>query len=237
MTRGDYGVKPSHFVIRKPVARFCWLAGVPAGRYTALVSKYDLILDCAEQLIRKDGAAQLTLEKVAERAKVSKGGLLYHFPTKEQLVVGMIERTIDSFERDIQSAKASLPEGAGRNTLAFMMAALDGQWKSTSARPTPVDLLVSTLTAFATEPQLVLPIRKAYVRWQRLLEEDGLDPVQATITRLAIDGLIYTEMFGFNDFTEERRQAVLGALRRMCVESNSSHPASLGRGRKSEKNK
>ena len=201
-----------------------------------MMNKRNLILDCAEQLIRTDGATQLTLEKVAERAKVSKGGLLYHFPTKEQLVAGMIERTIESFERDVQSARASLPEGPGRNALAFMMAALDGQWKSTSARPNPVDLLVSTLTAFSTEPKMVVPIRKAYVRWQQLLEEDGLDPVQATITRLAIDGLTYTEMFGFNAFTEKRRQEVLEALRNMCMGTNSSHPRSQGRGPKRENN-
>jgi len=200
------------------------------------MNKRNLILDCAEQLIRIDGATQLTLEKVAERAKVSKGGLLYHFPTKEQLVAGMIERTIESFERDVQSARASLPEGPGRNALAFMMAALDGQWKSTSARQNHVDLLVSTLTAFSTEPKMVLPIRKAYVRWQQLLEEDGLDPVQATITRLAIDGLTYTEMFGFNAFTEKRRQEVLEALRNMCMGTNSSHPRSQGRGPKRENN-
>jgi hypothetical protein len=37
-------------------------------------------------------------------------------------------------------------------------------------------------------------IMVAYIRWQQMLEEDGLDPVQATITRFAIDGLLYTEM-------------------------------------------
>jgi AcrR family transcriptional regulator len=201
------------------------------------MSKRDLILDCAEELIRKDGATQLTLEKVANRASVSKGGLLYHFPTKEQLVTGMIERTIASFERDVEAAKASLPDVPGRNALAFMMATLEGQWQKAAAPANPVDLLVSTLTAFSTDPKLVLPIRKAYIRWQQMLEEDGLDPVQATITRLAIDGLLYIEMFGFNDLTVERRADVMAALRKMCMGAKNSGKATPKRARMNERNK
>ncbi|HEY6770642.1 MAG TPA: hypothetical protein VI386_38350 [Candidatus Sulfotelmatobacter sp.] len=86
-------------------------------------------------------------------------------------------------------------------------------------------------------PKLVLPIRKAYIRWQQMLEEDGLDPVQATITRLAIDGLLYIEMFGFNDLTVERRADVMAALRKMCMGAKNSGKATPKRARMNERNK
>ncbi|MEO2167455.1 MAG: TetR/AcrR family transcriptional regulator, partial [bacterium] len=46
------------------------------------------ILDAAEDLILEAGATGLILDEVARRAGVSKGGLLYHFPSKADLVSG-----------------------------------------------------------------------------------------------------------------------------------------------------
>ncbi len=40
----------------------------------------------------EDGFGRVTLERVAERAGVSKGGLLYHFNTKEDFVRDLLER-------------------------------------------------------------------------------------------------------------------------------------------------
>jgi AcrR family transcriptional regulator len=40
----------------------------------------------------EDGFGRVTLEKVAERAGVSKGGLLYHFNTKEDFVRDLLDR-------------------------------------------------------------------------------------------------------------------------------------------------
>ncbi|GCB56911.1 hypothetical protein rerp_33190 [Rhodococcus erythropolis] len=46
----------------------------------------DRILDALEKLLLVSGVAQVTLEGVAAEAGVSKGGLLYHFPSKEALL-------------------------------------------------------------------------------------------------------------------------------------------------------
>ena len=49
------------------------------------------ILDAAEDLILESGSSGLVLDEVARRAGVSKGGLLYHFGSKAELVSGLIE--------------------------------------------------------------------------------------------------------------------------------------------------
>ncbi|MDO8275460.1 MAG: TetR/AcrR family transcriptional regulator, partial [Serpentinimonas sp.] len=40
------------------------------------------LLEATNTVILRDGIAHLTLEAVAKEAGVSKGGLLYHFPSK-----------------------------------------------------------------------------------------------------------------------------------------------------------
>ena len=50
------------------------------------------ILDAAEHCVMEHGVANLTLDSVAARAGVSKGGLLYHYAGKDALVAALIAR-------------------------------------------------------------------------------------------------------------------------------------------------
>ena len=63
----------------------------------------DLILTAAERVVLRDGVARLTLEAVAREAKLSKGGLLYHFATKEALIQAMLDRLIQHCEHEIEA--------------------------------------------------------------------------------------------------------------------------------------
>ena len=51
-------------------------------------SKRDRILDAAVNVINRDGVRAVTFESVAAEAKLTRGGLLYHFPSREALQIG-----------------------------------------------------------------------------------------------------------------------------------------------------
>ena len=67
------------------------------------MSTRDAILNSFETLIIEQGERSATIARVAEHAGVSKGGLLYHFGSKEALVDGLVTRfaqhTADDVER------------------------------------------------------------------------------------------------------------------------------------------
>src|SRR5690349_19054927 len=50
------------------------------------------ILTAAETVVLERGVSALTLDAVAEAAGLSKGGLIYHFESKEALIRAMIAR-------------------------------------------------------------------------------------------------------------------------------------------------
>jgi AcrR family transcriptional regulator len=52
------------------------------------------ILDAAEQVVAKDGAANLTVEAVALQAGVSKASVLYDYKSKHALVRAVVERAL-----------------------------------------------------------------------------------------------------------------------------------------------
>ncbi|MGC5078214.1 TetR/AcrR family transcriptional regulator [Agrococcus sp. DT81.2] len=65
------------------------------------------LLDAYETLLIDDGERAATVQAVADRAGVSKGGLLYHFGSKADLATGLIERLRDLGAADVESLRAA----------------------------------------------------------------------------------------------------------------------------------
>lgn len=56
------------------------------------------ILQAARELVLEEGASRLTLDAVVVRAGLSKGAFLYHFKTKRDLFVTLIDEMIRAFD-------------------------------------------------------------------------------------------------------------------------------------------
>jgi AcrR family transcriptional regulator len=52
------------------------------------------ILDAALRVVDAVGGADITYESVAREAGLTKAGLMYHFPTKDALMIAVIEHVI-----------------------------------------------------------------------------------------------------------------------------------------------
>jgi AcrR family transcriptional regulator len=68
------------------------------------------VLDAYETLLIDQGPASATLDAVAAAAGVSKGGLLYHFASKEALVTGLLDRLKQRSAADADNIRTS-PDG------------------------------------------------------------------------------------------------------------------------------
>jgi len=78
-----------------------------------MASARDRILDSFVRIVCEDGERVATLDAVAARAGVSKGGLLYHFGSKAALVTGLCERLSDLAVGDVERMRLST-DGAAR---------------------------------------------------------------------------------------------------------------------------
>lgn len=67
-------------------------------------SQREVILDAFQDLIVDVGAGNVTLDDTAARAGVSKGGLLYHFPSKSDLFAGLCARLAEAIDIAIDEA-------------------------------------------------------------------------------------------------------------------------------------
>src|SRR5699024_9245099 len=78
------------------------MARPPAARSRAL--------DAFARILVSHGERAATLEAVAEAAEISKGGLLYHFASKDELVAGLVERLRELIVEDVAEMNAD-PQG------------------------------------------------------------------------------------------------------------------------------
>lgn len=177
-------------------------------------SSRDAILDAAEAVVAEAGAAHLTLDAVAQRAGLSKGGLIYNFPTKSALLTALVERVVQRFE----AATAHETErfgSSGAGALKAMIAA------------TISDEVVSTrvgsglLGAAANDPQMLNPVRERYREKLAELAASGVRYERAAALSLASDGLRFWEMFGASPFTPEERARIVAELFKMAEQGDS----------------
>lgn len=61
-------------------------------------SKRDDILEAAKRVVQREGVTTLTYESVATEAGLTKGGLLYHFPSREALLLALHEYVAAQWE-------------------------------------------------------------------------------------------------------------------------------------------
>lgn len=175
------------------------------------VSVRDRLLNAAEQVVSHDGVSNLTLEAVANQAGVSKGGLLYHFPTKSALIVAIVERLATRCESDQKNALAGDQQTPGAFTRAYL---------ATRARPLDPEeepIHTALLAAAGTDPHYLDPIRQRIAEWQTRIESDGIDPATASIVRLAIDGLSLDSLLGLPVPQGELRQRIMERLQEMAT--------------------
>ncbi|MHB1987012.1 MAG: TetR/AcrR family transcriptional regulator [Acidimicrobiales bacterium] len=174
------------------------------------------ILCSAEDLVIRDGVAKLTLDAAAHEAGVSKGGILYHFPTRAALVSAMVERFVVSFDSDLASHGA-LAGGPGDFTRAYLQATLVPIEQTGDVRE--LRLGGALLAGLASDPELLSPLRERYAAWQSALENDGLAPPVATVVRLSSDGLWLSDLFGLAPVEGQLRAEVGEQLLKLVDEA------------------
>jgi AcrR family transcriptional regulator len=147
------------------------------------------LLDAARKLVAAEGAGRLTLDAVAERAGVSKGGLLYHFPTKEALLKAMVGDLIEGFERRRDQALARLGADPAAALKAYVIA-------NDCRDPEERSLAQALSAALVGEPELLAPIGVSIRQHVAEALGDASDPALGLVVCLAADGRCLIDALG-----------------------------------------
>lgn len=175
----------------------------------------ELIFEACGRILTHEGLTNLTLEAVAAEAGLSKGGLLYHFPTKKDLIEALFEHHNRIFEARLEALLEEESEDAGAWLRAYAKASIEQ-----IIDPDNASLYASLFAAeerYASAHQLM---RNKYIDWQQHIEDCGLDPDWATLIRFAVDGLWFAEMHRYAPPDAERREEIIRLILDLTDEAN-----------------
>lgn len=168
-------------------------------------SSRDNILLAADELAHELGPGNLSLDAVAQRAGVSKGGLLYHFPSKAKLLEALVEHHIEAFDTTLaqkEKARGDAPGGLLAAYLELVIADFDRK------QPPPSGILA----AMAENPDFMAPVRQYNRALLDRLKANASNETVALLLFLALEGMRAMQIFGLDVLTLAERDQVVAAF-------------------------
>lgn len=57
------------------------------------------VIAAAEAVVKEIGAANLTFDELVRRSGITRGGITYHFPTKDALLQALVQNDLEQWRR------------------------------------------------------------------------------------------------------------------------------------------
>lgn len=141
----------------------------------------DRVIDAFEAILIDEGERAATMDATARAAGVSKGGLLYHFGSKESLEAGILDRLNDLVDEDVAHMRAA-PEGP----VAFFL-------RTSVMQNDPIDraILAAARLAQAGNSAAAEALRGVREKWADAVRPHAKDEASLDLVMLVSDGLYF----------------------------------------------
>lgn len=155
-------------------------------RDTNVETTAEHILDAVERLVCIEGTRKLTIDAVAAEAGMSKGGVLYNFRSKQELLLGVIRRVVTEVRERTYALSDKLTE---QGVACPILRASFQIYKEYREKTAPKALFALA----AQEPELVAEFQDMSTEFGRAISSEISDPVLGHMCLLIIDGLYYRQ--------------------------------------------
>ena len=163
----------------------------------------------AAKVIERDGAGHLTLEKVAAEADLSKGGLLYHYPSKDALLQGLLDHLLENRAGLVDASAEGVSDATLLNSL------IDADFDL----PKDERIMAQGLIAASAEnPELIAPAQQHVEAVFAQLGEAKTTATSARTIFLASQGLQFLELLGLLSLSTAERNEIRRHLKALTEE-------------------
>jgi AcrR family transcriptional regulator len=144
------------------------------------------VLDAFEAILIDEGERAATMDATARAAGVSKGGLLYHFASKDALEAGLVER-MEILARDDAAEIAAAPAGP-----------VDAFMRTSISTGGPLDRAIIAVSRLAQtgNAEASAALRRIRELWEDALRPHARDATALELIMLVSDGLYFNNALG-----------------------------------------
>jgi len=190
------------------------MAPMPKNPAASAPSTRDRLLDAFEALLIEGGERSATLDAVAAAAAVSKGGLLYHFASKDALVDGVLARLVTLAHEDVENIRT-----AAAGPVDYLI-------RTSVHTGSPMDraYIAGARLAQGRDPRAMRVLAEIRSRWLSVIEDAVHDPDAAEAIMLISDGLYVNSSLAENEGDRQNHDAeamtrLLGVIARLLPQA------------------
>ena len=185
------------------------------------ISTIERICQAAIRTASRDGLLAMTIDNVAKEAGVSKGGVMYHFPSKELLMTATLNFYSEQIELMLMRRIANDPQPRMRWARAMLELMFPDPKPTECSTDVHEGLepdvkpqfMLAVLAAAVNNPGLIEPLRQLGKRMRDRLLSDPEDGLEQLMIWLAVDGLFLWQFVGMIDHDDPLYQQIGRALR------------------------
>jgi TetR/AcrR family fatty acid metabolism transcriptional regulator len=149
------------------------------------------ILEAAEKLFAEKGFHETAMDEIVRAANVSKGGVYFHFPSKEELFFALLDKLADALQREVQREIARR-----RGAVAKIQGALEVVLRTLTSQRHLAQIILRQ--GHGLGPSFERKRLEIYSRFARLIKENldealaegSIPPINTEITAYAWLGAI-----------------------------------------------
>jgi len=161
------------------------------------------ILDAAEAVVGRQGAAQLTIDAVAAEAGIGKASLLYHYRSKHALIAAVIDRAVrndNAFNEARARSLGQVPSAVIRGRIAAAAAPLPDEFRAVA---------LNLCAALAQDETLRAAIKDNQRKVISSIVRTSAKPKGALLAYLALEGLKLLESLDYHNWPPKERKKIL----------------------------
>ncbi|SFC06620.1 transcriptional regulator, TetR family [Marinospirillum celere] len=163
------------------------------------------ILDAAQRVAVAKGANKVSLDSVAKEAGLTKGGVLYNFPSKDALISGLLLRLLKAYGPLIDESVEQL-EGQAHPHLRSVFRVIS------QLQELDHNIPMAILAAAAENLELLQPLRDEMAQRYQRIQAEAPSGDAAALLWAAGEGLMLLDMLKLLPFGAEEKTRLLEKL-------------------------
>ncbi len=169
------------------------------------------ILEAARAIVAESGAGALTYDELSRVSGVTRGGITYHFPTKDALLRGLLDHDMQQWKR---CEAAATPCDADCSPQSELLAHIRSHTSQDEGRQR---FYAGMLSAAVHQPELLESCRtEVRQRYAGLCWDEPT--LRLHLLRLAASGLFWEELFDMHPVPPAARAELVALLERLARE-------------------
>jgi len=168
------------------------------------------VLQAAERIVQRQGAGSLTYDQLVKESGVTRGGITYHFPTKDLLLRALMERDMAQWDAMEKSLRPRLDNADAADLIGSLRA-------MTRTSDEQKRFVAGMLSAVTHDQELLEPIRE--MNRQRYCNQKGTPKeINIMLLELASAGLFWQDITRCHVMPDAMRKKVIARIEALAKE-------------------